>query len=189
MRRPLLIIINGLPGAGKTTLAKRLGRDLALPVLCRDEIVETLFDALDCPTHGRPSTLGNAGFQLLHYCAGQILSTGQDLIVEASMMNATLASGEFLQLQRVHDFRPLQVSCYASGDLLRQRFLRRAGSSERHICHRDLEFVALNGARFVAGRCEPLELDGPFIEFDTSDPQSYDYAGLLSTLRAALRSE
>ncbi|GCE21559.1 AAA family ATPase [Dictyobacter kobayashii] len=186
MRKPLLIIINGLPGVGKTTLAKRLGHDLTLPVLCRDEIIETLFDALDCPTTGRPTTLGHAGFRLLHYCAGQILATGQDLIVEASMTRPALASAEFRQLRQAHDFEPLQISCYADGEVIRQRFLQRAGTSERHDCHRDLEFAAQNYDLFTTGRCEPLDLGGQLIELDTSNFAACDYSGLLHTLRAAL---
>ena len=40
MNRPLLVIVTGRPGSGKTTLAKRLGSTACLPVVCRDEIKE-----------------------------------------------------------------------------------------------------------------------------------------------------
>ncbi len=48
MGKPLVIIVNGLPGTGKTTLAKRLAADVHLPVLHRDGIYETLYDGLAC---------------------------------------------------------------------------------------------------------------------------------------------
>ena len=40
MGKPLLIIVNGLPGTGKTTLARRLAADLHLPVFSRDGMYE-----------------------------------------------------------------------------------------------------------------------------------------------------
>ncbi len=70
MPKPLLIIINGPPGAGKTTLARRLATDLRLPVIHRVSIAETLFDGLDCQAHGRPALIGPASFKLMHYFAG-----------------------------------------------------------------------------------------------------------------------
>jgi hypothetical protein len=39
------IVVSGLPGSGKTTLARRLSPLLNLPVLDKDEILERLFDA------------------------------------------------------------------------------------------------------------------------------------------------
>ena len=44
MGKPLVIIGNGLPGTGKTTLAKRLAADAQLPVLHLDGMYETLSD-------------------------------------------------------------------------------------------------------------------------------------------------
>jgi adenylate kinase family enzyme len=39
-KKPKLVIITGRPGSGKTTLAKRLGELVKLPVFCRDEFKE-----------------------------------------------------------------------------------------------------------------------------------------------------
>lgn len=35
---PLLVVVSGLPAAGKTTLSKRLSADLGLPHVCRDRM-------------------------------------------------------------------------------------------------------------------------------------------------------
>ena len=39
-KKPKLVVVSGRPGAGKTTLAKKLGELIKLPVFCRDEFKE-----------------------------------------------------------------------------------------------------------------------------------------------------
>jgi len=46
MPKPLLIIISGPPGTGKTTLGKRMANELHLPFVNKDSIKELLFDHL-----------------------------------------------------------------------------------------------------------------------------------------------
>jgi 2-phosphoglycerate kinase len=43
--RPLLVLVSGSPGSGKTTLARRLAADLVMPLLGKDTIKEALGDA------------------------------------------------------------------------------------------------------------------------------------------------
>tara|TARA_B100000929_G_scaffold96559_1_gene75710 strand:+ start:308 stop:481 length:174 start_codon:yes stop_codon:yes gene_type:complete len=37
MKKPKLVVVSGRPGSGKTTLAKKLGELIKLPVFCRDD--------------------------------------------------------------------------------------------------------------------------------------------------------
>ena len=43
---PRLLIVNGLPGSGKTTLSRELAPRLGLPLISKDDIKELLFDQL-----------------------------------------------------------------------------------------------------------------------------------------------
>lgn len=87
MSKPLVIIVNGLPGTGKTTLAKRLEQDLRLPLFSRDGIYETLYDALDCQSHGSPPLMAPASFTMLYAIASTLLSAGQSMIIEGFLVD------------------------------------------------------------------------------------------------------
>jgi predicted kinase len=46
MQKPTLILVSGAPGAGKTTIAARLSRNLRMPMVSKDAVKESLFDSL-----------------------------------------------------------------------------------------------------------------------------------------------
>ncbi len=188
MPQPFVIIVNGPPGVGKTTLAGRLARDLQLPVLSRDGIAETLYDALDYQTTGRPALFGHASFTLLYYFAGTLLAAGQSVIVEGCFRFPEVATNEFRQLQQQHDFIPLQIQCQGDGSVILERFLARASTPERHVCHRDLEFAEHSRDIFLRGRLADLSLGGQVVDIDMTDLLTYNYVGLLDRVRSILHT-
>ncbi len=123
---------------------------------------------------------------MLHYVTGSLLAAGQSVIVEGFFGLSEVGRAEFLQLQQAHDFEPFQIQCKTDGRVLLERFLARAGSAERHICHRDFEFVERNKERLLQGDHTPLALGGQFVEIDTTTPHSFDYADVLQHVRLAL---
>jgi predicted kinase len=186
MRKPVLIIVNGLPGTGKTTLARRLATDAALPLFSRDSLYATLYDALECRSNGLPPLLGSATFTLLYSITGSVFAAGQSVIVEQFFGRPELRTAELLQLQRAYDFEPFQILCRADGRILLERFLARIEAEERHASHQDLEWLEQNKALLLQGQLPPLALGGQVVEIDTTTPHSFDYAGLLQQIRAAL---
>ncbi len=185
MGKPLLIIVNGLPGTGKTTLARRLATDVRLPVFSRDGMYETLYDALECHINGLPPLIGPAAFTLLYSVTSSLLAVGQSLIVEGFFGRSELRSAEFLHLQHAYDFEPFQILCKTDGGVLLERFLARTETLERHVGHRDLEWIEQNKERLLQGDHTPLALGGQVLEIDTTTPHSFDYADVLQRVHAA----
>jgi hypothetical protein len=69
-----------------------------------------------------------------------------------------------------------------------QRFLARAGTPERHICHRDREWAASMPQTILSGSQPALDLGGEVIAVDMTDPAALDYAKLLAEVREKLTS-
>ncbi len=188
MGKPLLIVVNGLPGTGKTTLASRLAADIRLPLFSRDGIFETLYDALDCQHNGLSPLLGPAAFTLLYSITSSVIATGQSVIIEGFFGRPDLRTAELLHLQSMYEFEPFQILCKADGAVLLKRFLERVGTGARHVGHRDrdLEWIEQNKTQLLRGYLPPLALGGQLVEIDTTTAGSFEYDDLLQRLQAAL---
>jgi len=57
-----LAIILGSPASGKTTLARRLGLHWSVPVFCKDDVKEALFEALGQGDRAWSRRLSEASF-------------------------------------------------------------------------------------------------------------------------------
>lgn len=62
MRQPHLILVTGLPGTGKSTLARVLARHFAVPLIGKDAIKEPLFDVIGALDRHDSRRLSDASF-------------------------------------------------------------------------------------------------------------------------------
>lgn len=170
------MVVNGLPGSGKTTLCAGLGAALGLPVLSKDAIKEALAEIVATPVPTSP--LGAVASDTLWSLAALVQGP---VIVESFWFSGR--DDDYLSegLGRAGLERGVEVWCEAPVDVVRARFRSRIAT--RHFAHDDASRQGdwesfIEGARPVSGF--------PVIRVDTSDHRSVDLPGLVAEIRAAI---
>ena len=180
---PLVVIVAGAPGSGKTSLARHLAAALSLPLFTKDNIKETLFDTLGWGDREWSRKLGTASVALLFGCMEAELAAGRAFIVESNFHPAQ-ANDDFRALRARYAFRPCVVYCHAEEAVLMARFAARAGSADRHPGHVDQQNYDEVAGAIRRGMYGPPDIGGTVIRVDTSDFARVDYPALLAAIRA-----
>ena len=82
---PLLVLVSGSPGSGKTTLASRLAADLGSPMLSKDTIKEALGRTLAVDSVERSKQLGGASVDALYALIDVQLDLGVSVVVDHAL--------------------------------------------------------------------------------------------------------
>ncbi|MEK7153176.1 MAG: ATP-binding protein [Patescibacteria group bacterium] len=184
-KQPALILVLGMPGSGKTTLATRLSKELTLPLISKDDIKVMLFDVYGWKDREWSKMAGQASYEIMDYFIVGQLRVGNSIIVE-SPFNPEFANAKFRNWQQEYDVRYAQIYCYADADVIRQRFRNRALSDSRHVSSVEGEAGLRDLENHIQRGVEPIDVDGTLIKVDTTDFSKVDEAGIVEQLRGAL---
>lgn len=180
----LVILVNGLPATGKTTLARRLASDLRLPLLAKDAIKETLFETLGWSDRAWSQRLGTATMALLYLLLQEQLRAGKSCVVECNFY-PDRDTQRFLDLSQSYRFTPFQILCEADGPTLYARYRERALSDARHPGHVETHNIDEHRDLLLCGHIDPLDIGGELHSLDTTDFAAIDYSGLYTALARA----
>ncbi len=177
-QRPVLLLVNGLPATGKTTLARTVAAELGWPVLHKDDVKEILFDTLGYSTRAESRRLGVATSALLFHMIDAQLAAGVDCVLENNF-KPDAAREQINAICALRQARALQIFCECAPELRVQRFLGRA----RHPGHADDEITQEIAGAMRAETLEPVALDAPLLRVDTTSASASQQDEVLSWVK------
>ncbi|MEN9937619.1 MAG: hypothetical protein RLZZ387_4198 [Chloroflexota bacterium] len=178
---PKLILVNGLPCTGKSTLARMLAAHLGLPLFSKDQIKETLFDTLGWSDRPWSTRLSVASVAVLLDVVAAELAAGRSCVAESNFHPERDAE-RLRDLRARHPFELVQVLCVTEGSALVARYDERVSSGARHPGHLDHLLAGELREQLLRGRLEPLDLPGTLIEVDTTDVAAVNAAAIAEHL-------
>jgi predicted kinase len=181
MKRPLLVVITGRPGAGKTTLAHTLARKIGCPAICRDEIKEGFVNTMKSSHEFLGKDVNQGVYSTFFETINFLLSKQITLVAEAAFQHHLWAP-PLEQLSQISQIK--MIICTIDPDLARSRFIQRGLSDPNRLrFHGDRGVrAAQNGVELPLGNYEPPLLSIPTLEVDTSDGYCPDLSDIESFL-------
>lgn len=151
---PLLVVVSGPPGAGKTTLARTIARTVGCPAICRDELKEGMVHATGMATHELDRRILPAFFGVL----GLLLEAGVTTVAEAAFQDRLWRPG----LEQLHRLARVRiVHCVVDADVALARARRR--------WERDPLRRAAHAPPRPTDAFDRVAVDAPWLEVDTTD--------------------
>ena len=152
----MYVVVSGLPGSGKTTLATPLGEALGLPLLARDSIKESLWDALGAGDLAWSRRLGAASAETFWRLATEMRAAVLDNFFHRA----------FAHRLEALDGPVVEVHCSCPAPIALERYQSR----QRHPCHFDLSYGVDMFDQWSRTDSGPIALGGPLLEVDTTTP-------------------
>ncbi|WP_412752854.1 AAA family ATPase [Krasilnikovia sp. M28-CT-15] len=150
-----VVLVNGLPGSGKSTLGPGLAAGLGAQYLGKDRIKEALAGAIAAA----PPTLGAVAMETVWALAAAVPGA---VVVDSWWFRPRDLAHAHAGLLRAGATTAVEVWCDVPPDVARARYVAR----RRAALHADAQRLATDWADWAA-RGEPLAL-GPVLRVDTS---------------------
>ena len=186
MQKPTLIVIGGIPGSGKTTLAAKLAKDLGFVFINKDSILEMLWDSFEWIEHENYlPAFRNATYRFLYEFLRRVGDAGVSALTEANFNDAD-HSEELKKLAAHCDFRIIYIHCDTEARTGFERFKKRQESPEYHRFHTKRKTFEEYSKIFIEDKEPRLNITNEVIEVDTNDFTTFNYVSLLRQVKQSL---
>lgn len=183
--KPKCIIVTGRAGAGKTTLSRKLGRQLWMPVVSRDEIKEGYVNTFGVKHDQLPPDTDSFVSDFFFDIVCRYLANKISVVIEAAFQHPVWES----RMPKILDLsHPYIILCSIDAEKAAQRHLQRGLANPRREFYHEDKRVSLYRATGEIGTPRPYaapNLDVPTLQVLTEN----DYSPSLDEIAHQIQSQ